>query len=535
VATADERVFCETDGDALVAMAVVVRASSVAITQAPAAMTCGACGAAGGGEIDGCCAACGHRVRSDQPTLPVVPFSAKLGVCDVVGARGGGDFVLRGDRGEMTLAFGVAGALAGEARALEALGGVAPFPELVDEGNSTAVASFVAMMAPPAASRRLTDAAASFALRDVLAVARALVDAAARVQAAGFGWSPDSADVWVTADGSIALSRLRGAKELGGERLDAHAVLEAIGPVFLPAPLVMGVPRLLHLMLPNVDVGVARDPDATRVELDAILADIDTPLDEARFAAVRDAGLRRDHNEDAFALSSGDEGGDAWAVLAVCDGVSASAHADQASETAAVTVRAALVRFAESGDRDAVSDAMVAAIHAAHVAICSAPIQHDADNAPGTTLVAGFVSRGRLTVGWVGDSRAYLVSASGAELLTRDHSWAGEAVARGEMTPAEAMRAPLAHALTRCLGPIEDDECDAQPDIRSCDLREPGYVVLCTDGFWNYFSDASAVASLVHELGPGARASAIARHLVNHALARGGHDNVTVAVYEHAP
>jgi serine/threonine protein phosphatase PrpC len=176
---------------------------------------------------------------------------------------------------------------------------------------------------------------------------------------------------------------------------------------------------------------------------------------------------------------------------------------------------------------------MTDAIHAAHVAICMAPIQRDSDNAPGTTLVAGFISGGRLTVGWVGDSRAYFVSASDAELLTRDHSWAGEAIARGDMTPAEAMRAPLAHALTRCLGPIEDDECDAMPDIRSYDLPGPGYVVLCTDGFWNYFAEAIAVATLVRELGTAPSAEAVARHLVNHALARGGHDNVTVAVYAH--
>jgi serine/threonine protein phosphatase PrpC len=456
-------------------------------------------------------------------------------VCDVVGARGVGDFALRGERGDMTLALGAADALVGEARALEALGGVAPFPSLVDDGVSVDGACFVAMTAPPAASRKLGDVAASLTLDDAMAIASALVEAAAKVEAAGFSWHPSGGDVWVERDGVVSLSRLRGAKRLAGERLDARAVLAALGPALLPEPLVLGAPRLLHLFLPNVDADVMRDVDATRAELAAIASELAAPVGRASVAAVRDAGLRRDHDEDAFAIASGDDGGTAWTVLVVCDGVSASAHADRASETAAVTVRDELTRFARASHRASIAEAMTDAIHAAHVAICTAPIQHDSDNAPGTTLVAGFLSRAKLTVGWVGDSRAYFVSASHAELLTRDHSWAGEAVERGEMTPAEAMRAPLAHALTRCLGPIEDDACDAMPDIRTYDLPEAGYVVLCTDGFWNYFAEASAVATLVRALGPTAPAEAVARYLVNHALARGGHDNVTVAVYAHTP
>jgi serine/threonine protein phosphatase PrpC len=127
--------------------------------------------------------------------------------------------------------------------------------------------------------------------------------------------------------------------------------------------------------------------------------------------------------------------------------------------------------------------------------------------------------------------------------LTEDHSWANEAVARGEVTEAEAMRSPLAHALTRCLGPLEisDPEVaaagkrrigDVHPDVRARDLPGPGWVVLCSDGFWNYFSSAKEVAALVRGVGASTPA-VLARRLVNHALARGGQDNTTALVYEH--
>ena len=57
-----------------------------------------------------------------------------------------------------------------------------------------------------------------------------------------------------------------------------------------------------------------------------------------------------------------------------------------------------------------------------------------------------------------------------------------------------------------------------------------GHLVLCTDGLWNYLPRAG---DLEHAMatGPGDGSPvAAARSLVRHALASGGHDNVTVAV-----
>ena len=58
-------------------------------------------------------------------------------------------------------------------------------------------------------------------------------------------------------------------------------------------------------------------------------------------------------------------------------------------------------------------------------------------------------------------------------------------------------------------------------------------VVLCTDGLWNYFPGALDLARVARAAGPGASTARIARAFVNHALARGGEDNVSVAVYAH--
>jgi serine/threonine protein phosphatase PrpC len=324
---------------------------------------------------------------------------------------------------------------------------------------------------------------------------------------------------------------------LRDEPFNAKRVLEALVSL-LPLPCGFGTPELVRLFLPawnsstpkTCSVVAAREV-AERAEAVSLQRSTKT------LAELCDPGLRRNHNEDSTGIAQGETAGEPWSVLVVCDGVSSSTHAEQASNIAAKVATSALAHFARSGDimHEGVSSAVLAAIRAAHLAVCTSGIEYGDGAPPGTTIVAGVIFRKRLTVGWVGDSRAYWVSDQGAELCTTDHSWVNDTLARGEMTEAEAMASPLAHALTRCLGPLETGDGsvrDVEPDVRSKALPGPGHVVLCTDGLWNYFPTASLVAGLVRDAGVAADPSAIARFLVCQALSQGGGDNVSVAVYE---
>jgi serine/threonine protein phosphatase PrpC len=267
--------------------------------------------------------------------------------------------------------------------------------------------------------------------------------------------------------------------------------------------------------------------------------DLPVESDEAyRVASSIHPGLRREHNEDSVAFTCGTTpSGDAYRILVVCDGVSSSTHAEQASQIAARIVIEALGHCCRSGDIEFESarTAMVEAIRSAHVAICVQGIEHGSAEPPGTTCVAAMVVRDRLVVGWVGDSRAYWFTARGGELLTRDHSWVNEAVDSGEATLEEALRSPHAHALTRCLGPLEAGEAlqQVQPDVVSRVLAGPGALVLCSDGLWNYYPIPEQMAGLVQRCGVNPTPTRLARFLVHKALARGGQDNVAVAVYSH--
>ena len=136
-----------------------------------------------------------------------------------------------------------------------------------------------------------------------------------------------------------------------------------------------------------------------------------------------------------------------------------------------------------------------------------------------------------LTVGWLGDSRAYFIDRQGgARLLTKDHSWINEVVDAGQMTRTEALRSKNAHTVTRTLGgsPGDDGRPDAPSTVRLT-LAGPGWLILCSDGLWNYAPEAPELAAWVQRLAPsGSDALSLCRALTSEALRQGGRDNVTV-------
>ena len=78
----------------------------------------------------------------------------------------------------------------------------------------------------------------------------------------------------------------------------------------------------------------------------------------------------------------------------------------------------------------------------------------------GTTVTAAYVGEREVTIGHVGDSRAYVLRDGDLIRLTRDHSLVGELVARGKLTEEQAERHPQRSVITRALGPEPEVEVD---------------------------------------------------------------------------
>ena len=253
-------------------------------------------------------------------------------------------------------------------------------------------------------------------------------------------------------------------------------------------------------------------------------------------AGMTDVGIVHQHNDDAFAIA-GPQNGGAGSVVVVCDGVSNSQTPDVASQMGVAAARDAIV----SGLANAMApeDAVRLGIARAHEAVCSVPYDHAHPlDPPAATIVIAVVQeapggRRHVTTGWLGDSRVYWLRRSGGLLLTRDHSWRNMVVDQGEMTDQEARKSKMAHAIVKCLG-LNDHPGDPtlcpEPSIETVDLPANGWLMVCTDGLWNYAEAPTALAEAADNSLTEDNAFEVCRRLIEFAKGKGGHDNITVGI-----
>lgn len=239
-------------------------------------------------------------------------------------------------------------------------------------------------------------------------------------------------------------------------------------------------------------------------------------------AGVCDRGVQHHRNEDAQALWVAPEGD--RAVLVVCDGVSSSMEADVASTAGAEQACRVLAERAVGSDEE-IAEALVAAAAEANAAIAQATTG-DGISAGSATFAAAVVAGDAVHFGSLGDSRVYWLGEEKV-LLTRDDSMAQEFIEQG-MPRAEAEAMPKAHAITKWLG---SDAVDVIPRTGVLRPSGEGWLLVCSDGLWNYASEPAALAA---QLDAAAAVDpsplAVARALVAWANAQGGRDNVTVAL-----
>lgn len=244
---------------------------------------------------------------------------------------------------------------------------------------------------------------------------------------------------------------------------------------------------------------------------------------------ITDRGLEHARNEDAAAAGTvaGNVPEPDSIAVAVCDGVSSSGDAHMAAVAASnAGVDAMLAALAAS--RNARSAILAGLADAANAAAATT----NASTSPSCTYTAALVvptSAGavQITVGNVGDSRAYWFPEPPAppEQLTVDDSLAQELITAGASADSEAVQRG-AHTLTRWLG--ADSEVKPWSDSSVHTITPPGrgWLLLCSDGLWNYLPDAADIARLCTGLDTAAAASV----LIEYALDAGGQDNITVAI-----
>ena len=230
-----------------------------------------------------------------------------------------------------------------------------------------------------------------------------------------------------------------------------------------------------------------------------------------RSAVVTDTGRRRRRNEDSYVREP--------PLFAVADGMGGAQAGEVASRLAAAVLEEA------NGDELA-ENRIVELIQEANRRVFRRAHEDPSATGMGTTMTVAVTGRdGTVSIGHVGDSRAYRIRGGRLEQLTKDHSLVGELMRSGKLSPEEAETHPQRSVITRAVG----TEPDVDVDTFTVDA-EPGDVfLLCSDGLTDMVSDPAIQSLFAERTGD---LEDVARRLVEEANSSGGEDNITVVVFE---
>jgi serine/threonine protein phosphatase PrpC len=226
-------------------------------------------------------------------------------------------------------------------------------------------------------------------------------------------------------------------------------------------------------------------------------------------AAISDVGRQREGNEDSMLEDP--------PLFVVADGMGGAQAGEVASGLAVETL-------AEMPPDDGnVEVELTEAIAEANRRIHE-KAQNDRDLAGmGTTLTAAFVHDGQVTIGHVGDSRAYRYREGELAQLTDDHSLVAELERHGKLTAAEARVHPQRSMILRALGIGPEVEVDTY-----CFTGAAGDVfLLCSDGLSGLVHD-QVVAEVLEGCDSLEQAG---ERLVELANLSGGPDNITALLF----
>jgi len=236
---------------------------------------------------------------------------------------------------------------------------------------------------------------------------------------------------------------------------------------------------------------------------------------------VSNVGCVRELNEDRGRIvQPGDdaEQGRRGVLAIVADGMGGHSAGEVASELAVDAVHRAY--YAHDG---APAAALVAAVQHANRTIFEMASAEKRLAGMGTTCVALAVCGGHAYAASVGDSRLYLLREGAIYRMTNDDSAVGELVVRGLLTRDEARHHADRNVILRALGTHDDVQVSRweQPlPVRGGDV-----FLLCSDGLSDLVEDEEIAALAADRHGADA-----CQGLVAMARARGGHDNITVAM-----
>ncbi|HEY8082346.1 MAG TPA: Stp1/IreP family PP2C-type Ser/Thr phosphatase [Solirubrobacterales bacterium] len=223
-----------------------------------------------------------------------------------------------------------------------------------------------------------------------------------------------------------------------------------------------------------------------------------------------DTGRQRSANEDSFFVRS--------PIFVVADGMGGAQAGEVASKTAA---EAFAIDLPDAPPEQVLRETIEDANRQIHELARADPSRAGM----GTTITAAIVDAQseEVSIGHVGDSRAYRLRGGKLERLTRDHSLVEEMRRKGQITDAQAEDHPQRSIITRALGP----EPEVEVDVQTVPAAPGDVFLICSDGLTTMVDE-----DRIREVLAGVQSvDEAVRSLIEEANRAGGRDNITALAF----
>jgi PPM family protein phosphatase len=204
----------------------------------------------------------------------------------------------------------------------------------------------------------------------------------------------------------------------------------------------------------------------------------------------------------------------------LADGMGGHNAGEVASSMAVKVVHEFFIQLDASLREDQMTDRITQSYKLANQRIYQNALEEPSRAGMGTTLIVSVLQPDKFWIGHVFHNEMLTQ-------ITEDHTLVYELVRKGQISLAEAEQHPQRHYLTRAVG----TEKDIEVDIRELNWETNDILLLCSDGLTSYVSSME-IESILKKNKPLDEKVSI---LLELALVRGGHDNITIVAVLNSP
>lgn len=139
-----------------------------------------------------------------------------------------------------------------------------------------------------------------------------------------------------------------------------------------------------------------------------------------------------------------------------------------------------------------------------------------------TTGVLLLIHNEQCYLGWVGDSRAYVLSENVLKQQTKDHTMIQYLVDKGAITVEEAQNSNTKNLLSKAIGTKESIEVD----VLSISVKVGDTLMLSTDGLHDYLSEDQLAGFMKNSN----TTQSVCNDMITQSISQSSKDNITVGI-----